>query len=86
MNQIKTSQVRECTAETIAWVIDASGKTKGQIKTYIMENGIKAFLLNHNELELSEITHEKIKVLKRVLKTFDGDIETINFGDMDEGC
>lgn len=86
MNRIKSNQVRESTAETIAWVIDASGKTKDQIKAYIMENGIKAFLLSHYELDLDEITHEKIKVLKRVLKTFDGDIETINFGDMDEGC
>lgn len=86
MNQIRTMKVRESTAETIAWVIDANGKAKDQIRTYILENGIKAFLLSHYELELDAITHEKIKVLKRVLKTFDGDIETINFGDMDEGC
>lgn len=86
MYQMKTNQVRESTAETIAWAIDANGKTKDQIKAYIMEKGIKAFLLSHYELDLDEMEHEKIKVLKRVLKTFDGDIETINFGDMDEGC
>lgn len=86
MNQIKTNQVRESTAETICWVIDAKGKNKEEIKDFIMEKGIKAFLLNHNELNLGEMAHEKIKVLKRVLKTFDGDIETLNFGDLDEGC
>lgn len=86
MSQIRTMKVRESTAETIAWVIDANGKTKGQIKAYIMDHGIKAFLLNHYELNLDEMEHEKIKVLQRVLKTFDGGIETINFGDMDEGC
>jgi len=86
MYQTGLNKVRESSAETISWVIDANGKAKDQIKAYIMENGIKAFLLRHYELELDAITHEKIKVVKRVLITFDGDIETINFGDMDEGC
>jgi len=82
----RTEQIRENNAETITWILGATGKTKEMIKSYIMDQGIKAFLLHHKDLELATEENEKIYVLKRVIKTFDGDIETINFGDMDEGC
>ena len=83
MNQDRTEQIRENNAETITWILGATGKTKEIIKSYIMYQGIKAFLLHHKDLELATEENEKIDVLKRVIKTFDGDIETINFGDMD---
>ena len=86
MNQDRTEQIRENNAETITWILGATGKTNEMIKNYIIDQGIKAFLLHHKYLELATEEHEKIDVLKRVIKTFDGDIETINFGDMDEGC
>jgi hypothetical protein len=86
MNQDRTEQIRENNAETITWILGATGKTKEMIKSFIMDQGIKAFLLHHKDLELATEEHEKISVLKRVIKTFDGDIETMNFGDMDEGC
>jgi hypothetical protein len=86
MNQDRTKRIRENNAESITWILGAKGEVKKKIKSYIMEQGIKAFLLHHNQLELSIEEHEKIGVLKRVIQTFDGDIETINFGDMDEGC
>ncbi|WP_430885105.1 hypothetical protein [Fusibacter sp. JL216-2] len=86
MNQDRTKRIRENNGETIAWILGATGEPKEKIKSYIMEQGIKAFLLHHRSLELASEEHEKIGVLKRVIQTFDGDIETINFGDMDEGC
>lgn len=86
MNQNRTEQIRENNAETITWILGSTGETKEVIKSYIMDQGIKAFLLHHKQLELATEEHEKIGVLKRVIKTFDGDIETINFGDMYEGC
>lgn len=43
---------------------------------------MKSFLLHHEELELTDFDHEKIEVLKRVMQKYDGDIATINFGDM----
>ena len=86
MNQDRTEQIRENNAETITWILGATGKTKEMIKSYILDQGIKAFLLHHKDLELDTEEHEKIGVLKRVIQTFDGDIETMNFGDMDEGC
>lgn len=82
----RTEQIRENNAETITWILGATGETKEKIKNYIMDQGIKAFLLHHKQLEIATEEHEKIGVLKRVIKTFDGDIETMNFGDMDEGC
>lgn len=82
----RTEQIRENNAETITWILGATGETKEKIKSYILDHGIKALLLHHKSLELTTEEHEKIGVLKRVIKTFDGDIETINFGDMDEGC
>ena len=86
MNQNRTEQIRENNADPITWILDATGEVKEKIKGYIMDQGIKAFLLHHKQLELATEEHEKIDVLKRVIKTIDGDIETINFGDMDEGC
>lgn len=86
MDQNRTEQIRENNAETITWILGAKGATKEVIKGYIMNQGIKAFFLHHKQLELATVEHEKIGVLKRVIKTFDGDIETMNFGDMDEGC
>ncbi len=82
----RTERIRENNAETITWVLGTAGEAKEKIKSYILDHGIKAFLLHHKSLELATEEHEKIGVLKRVIKTFDGDIETINFGDMDEGC
>lgn len=82
----RTNQIRENNAETITWILGATDETKVKIKNYIMDQGIKAFFLHHKQLELAIEEHEKIDVLKRVIQTFDGDIETINFGDMDEGC
>jgi len=86
MNQDRRDQIRENYAETITWILGATGEAKQKIKNYIIDQGIKTFLLHHKSLELAAEEHEKIGVLKRVIKTFDGDIETINFGDMDEGC
>ena len=82
----RTKQIRKSNVETITWILGATGETKEKIKNYILDHGIKAFLLHHNQLEIATEEHEKIGVLKRVIKTFDGDIETMNFGDMDEGC
>ncbi|HAW59345.1 MAG TPA: hypothetical protein DCX03_10110 [Bacteroidales bacterium] len=86
MNQDRTERIRENNAETITWILGTTGEAKEKTKSYILDHGIKAFLLHYKSLELATEDNEKIGVLKRVIKTFDGDIETINFGDMDEGC
>ncbi len=86
MNKGRTERIRENNGETITWILGVTGEAKEKIKSYILEQGIKTFLLHYNQLELATEEHEKIGVLKRVIQTFDGDIETINFGDMDEGC
>ncbi len=86
MYQKHIKSVRESNSETITWILGMNGMVKEKVKEYIMEQGVKVFLLNHIDIELEPEEHEKIKVLKRVLQIFDGDIEAINFGDMDEGC
>ncbi len=40
--------------------------------------------MNYKTFDFSLDEIEKIDILKRVLEKMDGDIETINFGDMDE--
>ena len=39
----RTEQIRENNAETIAWILGATGEAKKNIKGYILEQGIKAF-------------------------------------------
>jgi hypothetical protein len=86
MNQDRTSYIREQSSDTVIWILGVKGETKEIVKECILEQGLKSFLLHHNLLELEPDEHEKIEVLKRVIQTFDGDIETMNFGDLDEGC
>lgn len=85
MNQDRVKRIRESGSDTIIWIIGLEGESKEKVKDYIMGQGIKSFLLHHGNIELEPETQDKIKVLKRVLQTFDGDIEAINFGDTDEG-
>ncbi|PKM56016.1 MAG: hypothetical protein CVV00_01715 [Firmicutes bacterium HGW-Firmicutes-5] len=86
MNKKHIESVREGNSETITWILGMNGVVKEKVKDYIKEQGVKVFLLKYHNIELEPEEQEKIKVLKRVLQTFDGDIEAINFGDMDEGC
>jgi len=74
---------RENNCETACWILGLTGNDKQKAKDFILEKGMRSFLLQHNELELSDFDHEKIEVLKRVLQKYDGDIDTINFGDVD---
>jgi hypothetical protein len=86
MNQDRTGYIREQSSDTLIWILGIKGESKEKVKDYILEQGVKSFLLHHDLLELEPDKHEKIEVLKRVIQTFDGDIETMNFGDVDEGC
>ncbi|WP_156936240.1 hypothetical protein [Clostridiisalibacter paucivorans] len=54
------------------------------MREYVNEFGTKSFLLNYKELNFSSEEREKIGVLKRILETLDGDIETIDFGEEDD--
>ena len=74
---------RESNFETASWILGLNEADKQKVKDYILEHGMKSFLLNHEELALTDFDHEKIEVLKRVMQKYDGDISTINFGDMD---
>ncbi len=86
MNQDRVERIRESGSDTIIWILGLEGESKEKVKDYIMEQGIKSFLLHHVSIELGPEIHDKVNVLKRVIQTFDGDIEAINFGDMYEGC
>lgn len=74
---------KESNYETAAWILGLEGDDKQKIKDFILNHGLKSFLLEHQRLDLSELNQEKVEVLKRVLQKYDGDIEAINFGDVD---
>ncbi|MGV8147046.1 MAG: hypothetical protein ACLKAK_11850 [Alkaliphilus sp.] len=72
---------REKNSDTLCWVLGFNYKVNLKVKKYVKELGIKEFLLKFQSLDFTYEEKEKIAVLKRVLEKFDGDIETINFGD-----
>lgn len=74
---------RESNFETASWILGLTSEDRNTVEGYILEHGMKSFLLHHEELDLTEFDHEKIEVLKRIMSKYDGDIETINFGDSD---
>ncbi|MBF4692317.1 hypothetical protein [Fusibacter ferrireducens] len=86
MNQERLEHIRENNADTITWILGTKGRSKYMIKSYILDYGTKDFLLHHKSLELANEEHERIGVLKRIIKALDGEIETINFGDLDGGA
>ncbi len=78
-----TKITRENNCETACWILGLKGNDKEKVRDFILENGMKSFLLHHSDLELGDVEHEKVEVLKRVMQKYDGDIESINFGDVD---
>jgi hypothetical protein len=77
-------EIRENIYETASWILDLEDNDRARVKDFILNNGMKSFLLHHRELKLSEFDHEKVEVLKRVIAKYDGEIESIDFGDEDE--
>lgn len=77
-------EIRENIYETASWILDLEDNDRAKVKDFILNNGMKSFLLRHKELDLSEFDHEKVEVLKRVIAKYDGEIESIDFGDEDE--
>ncbi|MDA3845433.1 MAG: hypothetical protein PF505_02665 [Vallitaleaceae bacterium] len=75
---------RENNFVTASWILGVTGEDKQVAQDFILEHGMKSFLLQHDELDLTEFNHEKIEVLKRVMGKYDGDVSTINFGDVDD--
>ena len=84
MNQSINLITRENNAETAVWILGFENKTKSMVKDFILEKGMKSFLLRHDEINIPKLEHGKIEVLKRVMQKYDGDIENINFGDLDD--
>lgn len=84
MNSQLLRTTRENNFEAADWILGLKDEDKEKAKDFILNNGMKSFLMHHKELNLSEFDHEKIEVLKRVMQKYDGDIETINFGDVDD--
>jgi len=74
---------REKNSEILCWTLGFNQEAKLKVRKYVEELGIKDFLLGFESLEFTLEEKEKIGILKRVLEKFDGDIETINFGDED---
>lgn len=75
---------RENNFETVSWILGLKAREKEKIKDFILDKRMRSFLLHHKELKLTEPVQEKIEVLKRVMQQYDGDIETIIFGDMED--
>lgn len=84
MNKDLVATSRENNSETACWILGFNQESKAKVKESIMKNGMKAFLLQHKEMDLSEYEHDKIEVLKRVMMKYDGDVEAINFGDVED--
>ncbi len=74
---------REKNADTLSWMLGFDSITKMKLEASIKESGVKSFLLNFRKLDFSLDEKEKIAILKRILVKLDGDIDTINFGDVD---
>ncbi|WFD10845.1 hypothetical protein [Tepidibacter hydrothermalis] len=75
---------REKNSETLCWILGFNYEAKSKVRKYVKESGMKSFLLSYKTLEFTLEEKEKIGILKRVLETFDGDIETIDFGEDDD--
>lgn len=83
MHSDVTETTRENNCEIACWILGLKGIDKQKARDFILENGMKSFLLRHSELEVDAFEHEKIEVLKRVMQKYNGDIEHMNFGDVD---
>lgn len=75
---------RENNFETIHWILGLQAEEKEIVKDFVLHKGMKSFLLNYKDLQLTEALQEKIEVFKKVMQKYDGDLETINFGDMED--
>lgn len=74
---------REKNIDTICWTLGFDNQAESKIREHIEESGTKSFLINYKTLDFTAEEKEKIDVLKRVIEIFDGDIETIDFGEDD---
>lgn len=80
----KISKTRETIVETVSWILRPNDDDRKKIKDFILEHGMRSFLLCHGEIGLNDSEHEKIEVLKRVIENYDGAIESIDFQDVDD--
>lgn len=71
-------------SDTIAWILGFNAVTKKKLEDYINEHGVKYVLMNYRTLKFSIDEIERIGILKRVVEQIGGDIDTINFGDVDD--
>lgn len=81
---MKINEINKRNSDTIAWILGFNAVTKKKLEDYINEHGVKYVLKNYRTLKFSLDEIERIGILKRVLEKIDGDIDTINFGDVDE--
>ncbi|VDN47321.1 conserved protein of unknown function [Petrocella atlantisensis] len=77
-------KTRENSFETIRWILGLQADEKKIVKDFVLDKGMKSFLLHHRDLQLIESVQEKIEVLKRVMQKYDGDIKTINFEEVED--
>lgn len=81
---MNVNEIKKRNSDTIAWILDFNEISKKKLEDYINEHGVKYFLQNYRTLDFSLEEIEKIGILKRMIKQFDGDIDTIEFGDVNE--
>lgn len=78
------NEINKRNSDTVAWILGFNTVTKKKLEDYINEHGVKYVLKNYRTLKFSLDEIERIGILKRVVEQIDGDIDTINFGDVDE--
>lgn len=81
---MNVNEIKKRNSDTIAWILDFNKISKKKLEDCINEHGVKHLLQNYRTLDFSLDEIEKIGILKRVLEQFDGDIDTIEFGDVNE--
>ena len=82
MDQDMIQAVRQKHGDTICWMLGLKGEDKKRVKDFILQKGVRSFLLDFSQLDLPEQEKEKIQVLIRILENKSGDIKTMDFDDM----
>ncbi|MEA1975868.1 MAG: hypothetical protein U9N10_10095 [Bacillota bacterium] len=70
---------RKENSETLCWCLGFNNESELKVKKYVDDHGTRNFLLNYKSLNFTNENMKRIKVLKRVIEKYNGDIETIDF-------
>ena len=74
--------IRQRHGDTICWMLGLKDEDRKRVKDFILQKGVRSFLLDFSKMDLPEQEKEKILVLTRILENKSGDIKTMDFDDM----